>query len=163
MKTKMTRWSCLLLSLMALPLSTACHKNNPASATVSKPSYSSTASVPGTTSTGPLTVSGVTLGKSLRSDNRVADAVGSFSPKDTVYLVVETTGAAQNAKLTSRWTYDGPNGPQPVKEQSNTISPTGDAVTEFHIAKPEGLPAGNYTVEILLDGKPVSTKTFQVG
>jgi hypothetical protein len=158
----MTRWSFLLLTLVALPLSTACHKNNPASATVSKGSDSSTASVPGTTSSGPLTVSGVTLGKSLRSDNRVADAVGSFAPADTVYVVVETTGAAQNAKLASRWTYDGPNGPQVVKEQSNSISPTGDAVTEFHVVKPEGLPAGSYTVEILVDGKPVATKTFQV-
>jgi len=160
-----TRWSCLLLPLAVLSLATACHKNNPASATVPHESSSTSTSLPGAQppAAGALAVSGVTLGKSLRSDQRVSDAVGSFDPKDTVYVSVETTGAAKNAKLTARWTYDGPNGKQKVEEQSNTISPNNDAVTEFHIAKPAGLPAGSYDVEILLGGKPVSTKSFQVG
>jgi len=165
MKPKTTRWSCLLLPLAVLSLTTACHKNNPASATVPHKSSSSGAALPGAQQppAGPLAVSAITLGKSLRSDQRVTDAVGSFDPKDTVYVSVETTGAAKNAKLVARWNYDGPNGKQKVEEQSNTISPNADAVTEFHISKPEGLTAGNYDVEILLDGKQVSTKSFQVG
>jgi len=165
MKLKTTRWSLLLLPLAVLSLSTACHKNNPASATVSNPSSSTSTSLPGAQqpASGPLAVSGVTLGKSLRSDQRVSDAVGDFDPKDTVYASVETTGAAKNAKLVARWSYDGPNGKQKVEEQSNTISPNNDAVTEFHISKPEGFPAGNYELEILLNGQQVSTKTFKVG
>jgi len=165
MKPKTTRWSCLLLPLAVLSLATACHKNNPASATVPHESSSSGAALPGAQQppSGPLAVSAITLGKSLRSDQRVTDAVGSFGPKDTVYVSVETTGAAKNAKLVARWSYDGPNGKQKVEEQSSTISPNADAVTEFHISKPEGLPAGSYDVEILLDGKQVSTKSFQVG
>jgi hypothetical protein len=164
MKPKTIRWSCLLLPLAVLSLATACHKNNPASATVSHPSSSSGAAFPGAQPpAGPLTVSAITVGKSLRSDQRVSDAVGSFGPKDTVYVSVETTGAAKNAKLVARWSYDGPNGKQKVEEQSSTISPNADAVTEFHISKPEGLAAGNYDIEILLNGKQVSTKNFQVG
>ena len=75
----------------------------------------------------------------------------------------DLTGAARNAKIMARWSFAGPNGPQKVTEQSNSISPKNDAVTEFHISKPEGLPAGSYNLEILLDGKPVSTKSFKVG
>jgi hypothetical protein len=158
--------SCLLLSLAAL-LTSACHRNNPASATVpSSPGASTSAAsgLPGTApASGPLTITAVTVGKSLRSDQRVADAADSFATGDVVYAAVETTGAAHNAKLTARWSYQGPNGSQQIKEQSNSISPTNDAVTEFHISKPGGLPAGSYGVEILLDGKQVSTKSFKVG
>lgn len=164
MKPKMTRCLLVPFTLAVLSLSTACHKNNPASATASHDS-SASSSMPGAQQpeAGPLSITGVTLGKSLRSDQRVSDAVGEFNPKDTVYASVETTGAARNAKLVARWTYDGPNGKQTVTEQSNTISPKNDAVTEFHIQKPDGLPAGTYNLEILLNGKQVSTKSFQVG
>ena len=165
MKPKTTRWSLLLLPLAVLPLTTACHQNNPASATESNKSTSASASAPASQqpASGPLSVSGVTLGKSLRSDQRVSDAVGDFDAKDTVYASVETTGAGKNAKLVARWMYDGPNGKQKVEEQSNTISPNNDAVTEFHISKSGGLAAGNYEVEILLNGKQVADKTFKVG
>jgi len=49
-----------------------------------------------------------------------------------------------------------------VKEDSATITPTGPATTEFHIAKPDGWPMGSYQVEILLHGKSVATKSFKV-
>jgi hypothetical protein len=49
-----------------------------------------------------------------------------------------------------------------VKEDTATITPTGPATTEFHISKPDGWPAGDYSVEILLDGKSVATKSFKV-
>lgn len=165
MKPKTTRWSFLLLPLAVLSLTTACHKNNPASATEPNNSSSASASAPASQqpASGSLSVSGVTLGKSLRSDQRVSDAVGDFDAKDTVYASVETTGAGKNAKLVARWMYDGPNGKQKVEEQSNTISPNNDAVTEFHISKPGGLAAGNYEIEILLNGQQVADKTFKVG
>ena len=72
---------------------------------------------------------------------------------------VSTTGAASNATLGAKWTYqDG----QTVNDSSQTIAPTGPAVTTFHISKPDGWPAGNYKVEISLDGNAVSSKDFSV-
>ena len=110
-----------------------------------------------------VTVSGVTLGKAVGADKKVTEATESFGKTDTIYASVATTGTAATAKLTARWTYDGKAGSKTVKEDSQTIAPTGDAVTEFHVSKPDGWPAGSYKVEILLDGSSASTKPFKVG
>jgi hypothetical protein len=42
------------------------------------------------------------------------------------------------------------------------ISPTGPAVTEFHLSKPDGWPVGNYRIEVLLNGTQAATKSFEV-
>ena len=64
------------------------------------------------------------------------------------------------ATLTARWTYgDG----QVVDETSQTISPTGPAMTEFHVSKASGWPAGDYKVSIMLDGRELESKDFKVG
>ena len=49
-----------------------------------------------------------------------------------------------------------------MDERSETISPTGDAYTEFHIVKPSGWPKGKYTLHVLLDGTEVQTKDVTV-
>ena len=36
------------------------------------------------------------------------------------------------------------------------------AATDFHITNSSGFPAGEYSVEILLDGKPVETRNLKV-
>jgi hypothetical protein len=103
----------------------------------------------------------VDLGNAIGTDKRVTDAnnADDFRPTDTIYASVATEGTASGATLTARWTYqDG----QVVDETSQTISPTGQAVTEFHIAKPDGFPTGNYQVEILLNGRSVEKKDFEV-
>ena len=83
----------------------------------------------------------------------------TFSPQDTIYAAVSTTGTAANATLSAKWTYqDG----QTVNDSSQTIAPSGPAVTTFHISKPDGWPAGNYKVEVSLDGKSVASKDFSV-
>ena len=92
-------------------------------------------------------------------DKKVTTPGDTFSPKDTIYASVDTLGAAPAATLSARWTYqDG----QTVHEESQSIAPTGPATTEFHIAKPDGWPKGEYKVEILLDGAPVRTAAFRV-
>jgi hypothetical protein len=73
---------------------------------------------------------------------------------------VKTEGAAPSAKLDAHWTYeDG----QKVDESTQTIVPTGPAVTEFHVTKPDGLPPGEYRVEIFLNGAPAGSESFRVG
>jgi hypothetical protein len=104
-------------------------------------------------------VTEVQLGKAVRADKRVETPTESFSTKDVIFASVVTEGTAPAAELTARWTYqDG----QVVNETKRSIAPTAQEVTEFSIQKPEGWPAGQYTVAILLDGKPVESKTFKV-
>ena len=106
-----------------------------------------------------LRVTEVDLGRRVGADNRVTEETDDFQPGDTIYASVVTSGTAQSATLTARWTFeDG----QVVDESTRTISPTGTAVTEFHISKPSGWPAGEYTLRVLLDGREVQSKDFEV-
>ena len=106
-----------------------------------------------------VSVASVDLGTAVGPDQKVTSPTTTFGAKDTIYAAVSTTGAATNSTLGAKWTYqDG----QTVNDSSQTIAPTGPAVTTFHISKPDGWPAGNYKVEISLDGKSVSSKDFTV-
>ena len=117
--------------------------------------------VPPATSAQPaaLSVTEVRIGKKIDANKQIADQTDNFSPKDTVFASVHTTGTAQNAQIVGRWTFqDG----QVVDERTESISPTGDAYTEFHIAKPSGWPAGKYTLHVLVNGQEVQAKDFTV-
>ena len=107
----------------------------------------------------PFAVQGVSLGNSIGADKRVVAPASSFAKTDTIYASVATQGASPSVTLTARWTYEGG---QLVKEDTQTIAPTGPATTEFHIAKPDGWPAGNYQVEIRANGVVVGSQSFSV-
>ena len=83
----------------------------------------------------------------------------TFGRRDTIYASVATEGAAPSKTLTAKWTFqDG----QTVKEQAESIAPTGPAATEFHISKKGPWPVGKYKVEILVDGASAGSKDFEV-
>ena len=108
-----------------------------------------------------VAVSGMTVGKSIGADKKVTAASEVFAKGDTIYASVDTSGTG-SATLAAKWTYSKDGKTASVKEDTATITPTGPATTEFHIAKPDGWPTGDYQVEILLDGKSVATKSFKV-
>ena len=104
-------------------------------------------------------VTDVTLGRAIGTDKRVTNETDDFRARDTIYVSIVTEGSAREARLTARWTYqDG----QVVDESSQTIAPSGTTVTEFHVARPSGWPAGNYTLRVLLDGREVESEEFEV-
>ena len=105
----------------------------------------------------PLHVSTIQVGRSLNSDKSVGAHTTQFKPTDTIYAAVLTdaTGAGQ---ITARWTYGG----RPVSEETKSVSYKGEAATEFHMANSGGFPAGDYRVEILLDGQKVGERDFKV-
>jgi ABC-type oligopeptide transport system substrate-binding subunit len=90
---------------------------------------------------------------------RVTTPSAVLGTSDTIYASVASDGSSPSVTLTAKWIYeDG----QVVDETSQTIAPNGPAASEFHIAKPDGWPAGKYQVEILADGKSVGTKQFEI-
>lgn len=122
--------------------------------------------IPSTTSPAPpstssaVTVSSIDVGRTLNADKTIGDNTGTFKPMDTIYVSVATSGASSGASLSARFTY-GADG-QLVKEESRQIAPSGPAATEFHVAKADGWPEGQYKVEISLNGQPAGTKAFEV-
>jgi hypothetical protein len=109
--------------------------------------------------TGGVRVTDISLGRAIGGDRAITDRTETFGPNDTIYASVTTDGTAERATLRARWTYeDG----QVVDESSQTISTRGQERTEFHIAKPDGWPAGRYRVEIFVNDVAAQSKDFQV-
>ncbi|MBT2116491.1 hypothetical protein KK141_13560 [Dyella sp. LX-66] len=105
-----------------------------------------------------VSLASIDLGSAVGADQKVTTATTTFTPKDSIYAAVSTSGSG-NATIAVKWTYqDG----QTVKEDSKTIAPTGPATTSFEISKPDGWPAGNYKVDVTLNGQPAGTKDFSV-
>jgi hypothetical protein len=110
-------------------------------------------------STSGVQVADITLGRGVTADKHVANPTDTFTARDTIFASVHTTGATANTNVAARWTFqDG----QVVDERSETIAPSSDTYTEFHIAKPSGWPTGNYTLHVLVNGQEVQTKNFRV-
>jgi hypothetical protein len=104
-------------------------------------------------------VTGVALGSSVGADGKIATASATFSPKDTIYAVVSTTTSSPNTTIVARWTFQGGT---LVKEDTQTLPAAGANTTSLRINKPDGWPVGSYALDIMLDGKSISTTPFSV-
>ena len=157
MRTK-TRAAALVSSVIFFAALAACGKKDEGKVVDTTATGTQTATV--SVDTTPIKVSDIQVGKGIGSDKKVANQTTDFGVRDTMYVAVITNGAAKDAKLTAKWTY---NGSKVVKQDSQTISPTGgENVTEFHIDKKTAWPAGKYTVEVLLNGVSAGTKDLNV-
>ncbi len=104
-----------------------------------------------------LTVTTVDLGNAIGADNRVAAPMSSFSPTDTIHASIGTDGPAAGT-LTAKWSYeDG----QVVDSTEKSVA-AGPQVTEFSIAKPDGWPTGRYKLDVMMDGKVVQSRDFDI-
>ncbi|MEO6926736.1 MAG: hypothetical protein ABI129_08695 [Rhodanobacter sp.] len=122
------------------------------------PPPSSTAPMPGSAANAAVGFSSVEIGSSLDANNNIRARATSFAPHDAIYASVETIGNG-HATLAAKWTYqDG----QTVREDSKVLDTMGAESTAFMISKPSGFPAGDYKIQISLDGKPVASKDFSV-
>jgi hypothetical protein len=107
----------------------------------------------------PFRVTRVDLGNAIGADKKVTAPSDSFKPADTIYASISSEGTSPNVVLSVRWTFeDG----QLVSEETQTISPDGPEVTEFHISKPDGWPAGKYQLQVAANGKPAGGAQFTV-
>lgn len=122
------------------------------------PPPSSSAMMPASAASSAVTFSSVELGSGVDANNMIRASGTSFAPQDKIYVSVETVGNG-HATLAVKWTYqDG----QTVHEDSKVLDTIGPQSTPFMISKPSGFPAGDYKVEVSLDGKPVASKDFTV-
>lgn len=137
---------------LALVVAVACGKKDEPVADTNIPVPTNTAPVA-------IRVADIQTGKSIGADKRITNGEDEFGVRDTVYVAVTTEGSSAGSKLTAKWTY---NDAQVVNETSESISPTGTAVTEFHITKASAWPKGKYKVELWLDGAAAGSKDFEI-
>ena len=105
----------------------------------------------------PLQVQTIQVGRAVNPDRTVGEPTTLFKPHDTVYVSVLTSDTGSGT-IGVRWLY----GTKVVDEPSKKVSYQGASATEFHIQSAGGFPRGDYTVEVLIDGKPAGKRTFKV-
>jgi hypothetical protein len=105
----------------------------------------------------PLALANIQVGRSLNPDRSVASITTLFKPSETVYVSVQTTGPGSGV-VGVKWMF----GTQVIDEPSKPVSYDGAASTEFHLQNSGGFPAGDYSVEIFLDGQSVGKRAFKV-
>jgi hypothetical protein len=146
----------LSIALCCILLAAACGRSETKTGATTAPAP---AAPPVSTAAAPFRVAAIELGSAVGPDKRVSAPSSSFAATDTIYASVASEGTSPSVTLTARWTYeDG----QLVNESSEVIAPSGPAVTEFHIEKPSGWPAGKYRVEIAANGAPSGVREFEV-
>ena len=104
-----------------------------------------------------LTARSIQVGKSLNSDNSVGTLSTTFKPTDTIYASVLTDGSG-GGTISAKFTYGG----RVIAVPEKRVSMKGSGATEFHIAYSAGFPAGDYDIELFLNGKSVGTRRVRV-
>src|SRR5262249_18056343 len=151
MKPRSISRALALCALLALAFD-ACKRSSPIAP-------ESGATTPPVSSPGGFKVTALELGNMIDTGKRVQTPTHEFEPNDTIYASVTSEGSASQVAMVARWTYeDG----QTVNESTQVIAPTGPAVTEFHIARASGWPAGKYKVEVTANGALAGSREFEV-
>lgn len=124
--------------------------NTPAPAPMSEPAPAPAPAV---------NVTSVAVGTMAAADKSVTP-VAMIGGKDKIIVSVKTDGAANNATLAAKLTYqDG----QVAGEQSATLNTSGTDTTNLEFSKASAWPAGKYRADVTLDGQPVGTsQEFEV-
>lgn len=105
----------------------------------------------------PLSLANIQVGRSLNPDRSIASMTTLFKPSETIYVSVQTTAAGKGT-VGVKWMF----GTQVIDEPTKPVSYDGPASTEFHLQNSGGFPAGDYSVEIFLDGTSVGRRVFKV-
>ena len=101
----------------------------------------------------------IDLGKSVNADNKVPDETDDFRVGDPIYASLTTSGTVPNAALTTRWlSSDG----QVLDEITQNVGLIETMTTAFHNEKAKGWPAGNYKVEVLVNGDKIGEENFEI-
>jgi hypothetical protein len=105
----------------------------------------------------PLNIVAIQTGKSLNTDHSVAVHTGSFRPKDTMYVSVLTVGRGAGT-VTVKWSLGG----RVLHQVTKKLSYNDQAATDFRFQAADDFPLGDYTFEVIVDGKTVETRRVKV-
>jgi hypothetical protein len=106
---------------------------------------------------GPLELANIQVGRSLNQDRSISSITTLFKPSETIYVSVQTKAAGKGT-VSVRWKY----GTRLIDEPSKQVNYDGPASTEFHMQNSGGFPPGDYSVDVLIDGVQVGSRTFKV-
>ena len=152
--------ACLFLKTMSLAVSAAL---SGACARSDTPNTSETAAMTDSARVASATraerrVSNVMIGRRVGPGNHITDPTFQFSPQDTVYLSVGTSGTAGASTLSAAWRAQTG---EVLQQSTLPIGAAGENVA-FQLSPPKGLKPGTYKVVLFLGSDSVDTKVFAV-
>ncbi len=106
---------------------------------------------------GPLTPGTIQLGRTVNSDESVGTIAMRFKRGETIYAALLTEGPGTGT-VKARWSFRGAT----ISEEEKNVSYREGAATGFRLQYAGGLPPGDYTLELQLDGKPVGSRDFVI-
>lgn len=108
---------------------------------------------------GEFRIVSVLLGTALDGDQVVIADSREFAGKDKIHASVLSTGAHQGLRLSAKWL--APDG-STVADSSQPVVPTTATATTFSISNPEPWPAGDYKLQIAINGQVQRSESFRV-
>lgn len=145
-----------------MPAAAATAPATPATGSTAATPASAGTSAAATQAPAPFKVDAVTLGEAVTAGYKISKPGTTFAPtQSTIYTSVATSGSTTGATLSAHFSYLEGKG-QDVTTISQTIATDGPATTTFKLRNPNQWPAGKYKVEIAIDGKPVTSQTFEI-
>jgi hypothetical protein len=105
-----------------------------------------------------VSISGIDIGRSVKSDGTVDDHTTTFKPSDVVHLVMAVKGNGSGT-LTAHWYY-GDN--REIATNSREVGPDKARIVGFQLSNGRGLATGDYHVDITLNGVNQGTQKFSV-
>ena len=152
--------AAVILGLSAVLALAGCKKKDEAGdvSTVPPTSETTTPDASQTPAAAPVTVIGVTVGNTAAADKSVA-SLATLGSKDKIIVSVKTDATANNVPVSVKLTYqDG----QVAGEQSGATTDVGTQTTNVEFSKASDWPAGKYTADVTVDGKPAGSQSFEV-
>ena len=105
----------------------------------------------------PLNIVGIQTGKTLNTDHSVGKHAISFRPDDTMYVSVLSNGRGAGT-ITVKWSLYG----RVIHEVTKKVSYNDQAATDFRFQAADGFPVGDYTIDVIVDGKTHETRRVKV-
>ncbi len=98
----------------------------------------------------------------LTKDEAGTQTTSTFGPNDTFYLIVNLANAPDDTKVKASWTAVAVEGADPNTPLDDVELTSGSNTLTFNLDNAGPWPAGDYQVELFLNGESVRTLTFRV-
>lgn len=105
-------------------------------------------------------IADVVLAKGFDAAWNAVDPTTTFKPKDRINALVKTVDAAQGNTVAATWWYVKTN--QLIKSDTIALVQNGANNTQFFIERAKGWPAGDYRIDVTLNGGAPRQATFTV-
>ena len=103
-------------------------------------------------------IAGVQMARDAEGTQPTTD----FTPEDTFFALVELENAPDETTVRAVWTAVAVEGTEPDTQIEETELETGSGTVQFELSNTNLWPAGDYKVDIYLNGELAETAEFRV-